>query len=121
MTDHHLLEVCRIELFWLIVANAVILGEITLKGLVVAHLVGDDATVAQHTTLVHRVLEHLLRQAVKTCHRLGGTLKTKRLRYREVGIEYRHRVLLDIDALQGASEVLLTHLRLVATVIEKAQ
>ena len=117
MANHHLLKICSIELVWLIVANAVILSEITHERLVVAHFVGDDATVAQHTTLVHRVLKHLLGQAVKTCHRLGGTLKTERLRYRKVGIEYRHRVLLDIDALQGASEVLLTHLRLVATII----
>ena len=84
MADHHLLEICSIELVGQILADAVILGEITMKGLVVAHLVGDDATVAQHTTLVHRVLEHLLGQAVEARHRLGWTLKTERLRQREV-------------------------------------
>ena len=79
MTDHYLLEIGSIELVGQMVADAVILHEITLKSLVVNHFIGDDTTIAKHTTVVHRVLEHLLGQAVETRHRLSGTDKTKRL------------------------------------------
>ena len=79
MADHHLFEVGGIELVGQMLPDAVVLREIALEGLAVAHLVGDDAAVAQHTTLVHRVLQHLLWQAVEACHRFGGMLEAERL------------------------------------------
>ena len=80
MTDHHLLEVGGIELVWLMLADAVVLHEIAVEGLAVAQFVGDNAAIAQYAALVHRYLKHLLGQAVKARHRLGGALEAERLR-----------------------------------------
>ena len=82
--NHHLMEVGGIELVWLVLADAVVFGEIAVESLAVTQSVGDDATVAQHTAFVHRILQHLLGQAVETCHRFCGTRKTERLCQREI-------------------------------------
>ena len=120
MAHHHLLEVGCIELLWLKLADTVIPCKIMAKGLTVAQLVGNDTTVTQHAALVHRVLEHLLRQTVKTCHCFSRTLETERLGQREIHIERSHRILLYIYVLQRTPEELLAYLRLVAAIIEKA-
>lgn len=104
LADHHLFEVGGIELVGHVLADAVVLREVALEGLAVAHLVGDDAAVTQHAALVHRHLEHLLGQAVETCHRLGRSFEAERLCQREVGIEDAYRVLLGVDALERTAE-----------------
>ena len=88
VAHHHLLEVGGIKLFGQMLADAVVLREIALEGIAVAQLIGNNTAVTQHATLVHRVLQHLLRQAVETGHRLRGPLETERLGQREVDIEY---------------------------------
>ena len=45
------LQVTKIELRGLMLANAVILGEITVEGSTVVQLIGNDAPIAQHTIL----------------------------------------------------------------------
>ena len=115
------MQVGCIKLCGQIQADTVILCKIAVESLTVAHLIGDDTAITQHTTLVHRVGEHLLRQAVQTCHGLGRTFETERLCQRKVSIEHGHRLLLNIYALQSTPEELLAHFRLVATIVEKAQ
>ena len=101
-------------------ADAVISFEITIEGLAIAQLVGDNTAITQHAAIVHRVLQHLLWQAVETSHRIGRTLETECLRQRKIQIEQGDGIVLDIDVLQRATEELLTHLWLETPVIEES-